>query len=270
MSAVSRARVGALVSKEVADLRAGPGVLVPPLLMLVAAAGTPLAFMTLMSMPASDVLDSMRDAVAGTPLTSPWDDGLSRAGALQLFLLAQFLPILGLVPITGAMTLIATSVVAEKQARTLEPLLATPMTAAELLLAKALTAATVAVGLDAAGYALLLAGTSVIGEPRVAHVLTSPRALALVFALAPAVSFVALALGAIVSTRAKDARAAQQAGAFIVVPFVATFFSGLADWTRTPAAGLLLAAAGLVLLAAGLGLLAVRLFDRERMLTDWT
>ena len=45
-----------------------------------------------------------------------------------------------LTPITGAMALAAHAVVGEKQARTLEPLLATPITTFELLVAKVLGA----------------------------------------------------------------------------------------------------------------------------------
>ena len=39
-------------------------------------------------------------------------------------------------PVTGAMALAAHAIVGEKQARTLEPLLATPLTTLELLMAK--------------------------------------------------------------------------------------------------------------------------------------
>ena len=52
---------------------------------------------------------------------------------VQLFLFQQFLMLFLLTPITGAMALAAHAIVGEKQARTLEPLLATPVTTLELL-----------------------------------------------------------------------------------------------------------------------------------------
>src|SRR5262249_56895130 len=66
--------------------------------------------------------------------------GLSRDAQVQLFLFQQFLMMFLLLPITGAMTLAAHAVVGEKQARTLEPLLATPISTLELLVAKVLGA----------------------------------------------------------------------------------------------------------------------------------
>ena len=59
---------------------------------------------------------------------------------VQLFIFQQFLIVFLLMPITGAMALAAHAIVGEKQARTLEPLLATPITTGELLVAKVLGA----------------------------------------------------------------------------------------------------------------------------------
>jgi hypothetical protein len=107
---------------------------------------------------------------------------------------------------------VTTAIVGEKQARTLEPLLATPLTTAELLVAKTGTAFVLALTLLATGLVLLIAGTALAAAPGVAATLVTGRVIALVGGVAPAASLVALTLGAIVSSRAKDARAAQQAG----------------------------------------------------------
>ena len=56
---------------------------------------------------------------------------------MQALLIGQFLPLLVLVPVIGAMALVTTSIVDELHARSLEPLLATPITTLELLVAKA-------------------------------------------------------------------------------------------------------------------------------------
>ena len=52
---------------------------------------------------------------------------LSDDARVQLFLFQQFLLVFLLMPITGAMSLASHAVIGEKQARTLEPLLATPL-----------------------------------------------------------------------------------------------------------------------------------------------
>ena len=63
-------------------------------------------------------------------------ENLSTNGRVQLFIFQQFLIVFLLMPVTGAMALAAHAIVGEKQARTLEPLLATPLTTLELLMAK--------------------------------------------------------------------------------------------------------------------------------------
>jgi hypothetical protein len=120
------------------------------------------------------------------------------------------------------------------------------------------------------GYALFLALVAATALPGVTATLLAPRALALVGGLAPAASLVALTLGAIVSTRASDARTAQQAGVVVVVPIVAGFVAQLNGQLTLSTGGLVAATLILLALAAGLGAVAVRWFDRERILTRWT
>lgn len=264
-------RVGAIVRKEAAELRAAKGVLLAPLAMLLVSVAIPLVVGTVLPAWTGERLDSAADVVemargAHVPGGARLDD----AAVVQAFLLHQFLPLLALVPIVGGMALVTTSIVGEKQARTLEPLLATPLTSAELLAAKIGTAFAVAVALGALGFAVLAGAAAVAGLPGVAGTLVSPRPLALVALVAPAATLVALTLGAIVSTRAKDARSAQQVGVVVVLPFVLVFLAGLDGAAALSTPALVGAAAALLAAAAALGAVAVALFDRERILTDWT
>ncbi len=195
---------------------------------------------------------------------------LSVEARVQMLIFHQFLPLMALVPVIGAMTLVTTSVIGEKQARTLEPLLATPATTAELLMAKTGTAFAVAMASLLAGYGLFLVLVSATALPGVVASLTGARSLALITLVAPAAALVALTLGAIVSTRAKDARSAQQAGVIVVVPILAAFVAQLNGRLSLDTADLVAAALVLLLIAAALGVVAVRAFDRERILTKWT
>jgi ABC-2 type transport system permease protein len=117
---------------------------------------------------------------------------------------------------------------------------------------------------------LLVGVVAALGLPGVAATLVTARALTFTWAIAPAAALVALAMGAIVSTRAKDARSAQQAGVVVVVPFVVVFVAGLSGQFTLTTSALWAVTAMLLVLALGLSVVAVRLFDRERMLTDWT
>ena len=260
-----RARISALAGKELAELRAAPLVLTGPLLMLLTAVAMP--FVVAVGVPwwsgesladAEDLVAMARNAVA---------PGLSPEAAIQAFLIGQFLPLLVLVPVIGGMTLVTTSIVDELHARSLEPLLATPISTLELLTAKAGSAGVVALALLVAGIALVGAVAASVAAPGVAAALVSAQSAALLVGLAPAAAAAAVTLGVVVSSRARDARTAQQFAALIVLPVVALFISRIGDprgvqvstmlgWT---AAGWMLTA---LFMAAG-----VWVFDRERILT---
>ena len=99
---------------------------------------------------------------------------LSPDGRVQLFLFQQFLLLFLLTPTTGAMALAAHAVVGEKQARTLEPLLATPITTFELLLAKVLGALVPTLVIAMAGLALYVAGIALLALPGVLGAMIEP------------------------------------------------------------------------------------------------
>ncbi|MGE0813677.1 MAG: ABC transporter permease subunit [Vicinamibacterales bacterium] len=271
MTAGAPHRVGAILRKEMAELRAAKGVLLAPLAMLLVSVAIPVFVSTVLPAWTGERLDGDTDVVAlARGAQVPGGARLGDAAVVQAFLLHQFLPLLALVPIVGGMALVTTSIVGEKQARTLEPLLATPITSGELLVAKIGAAFGVALTLGALGFAVLAGAAAVAGLPGVVGTLVSPRPIALVALVAPAATLVALTLGAIVSTRAKDARSAQQIGVVVVLPFVLVFLAGLDGDVALTTPALVGAAAGLLAAAGALGAVAVALFDRERVLTDWT
>ena len=113
----------------------------------------------------------------------------------------------------------------EKQARTLEPLLATPVTTAELLAAKVLGSFLPALLLTLLIFGLLLSGTVTFAQPGVYLALLTPQSLLVVFVAGPLAALAALQMAVCVSSRANDARGAQQIGAIIILvysAFVAT------------------------------------------------
>src|SRR6266850_1073126 len=148
-------------------------------------------------------------------------DELSGDGRIQLFLFEQFLLLFLVIPITGAMALAAHAVVGEKQARTLEPLLATPITTFELLVAKVLGALIPTSAVSLVGLALYVLGIVLLAEPGVASAMASVRTAVLVLVVAPAAALVSLQGAIVISSRVNDARTAQQFGVMIIIPLSA-------------------------------------------------
>jgi len=135
-------RVRALLAKEFADLRHNPGVFLPAL--LTAAISMALPFFVAVAIPAwtgERLSDSSDLQVAlDTYRSQRIMQGLDPEAMVQAWIFQQFLPLLVLAPVAASMSVAAYTVIGEKQARTLEPLLATPITTFELLLAKVLGA----------------------------------------------------------------------------------------------------------------------------------
>ena len=65
---------------------------------------------------------------------------LSSTDCLQVFMVSEFMMLFMLVPVAIPVTIAAYSIVGEKTTRSLEPLLATPVTTVELLIGKCLAA----------------------------------------------------------------------------------------------------------------------------------
>jgi ABC-2 type transport system permease protein len=261
-------RLRALLAKELLEVVRNRAILVPVLV----AAGVFLIipFIIVVLVPSLTGRDLGTDReLARVSLALGFDDGLSTTGRIQLFIFQQFVIVFLLMPVTGAMALAAHAVVGEKQARTLEPLLATPLTTMELLLAKVAGAIIPTLAISAAGlfvYGLLIAASA---EPGVLRAMLNLRMLILVLCLGPACALVALQLAVVVSSRVNDARTAQQFGVFIVIPVTGLVVAQVTGAIWLSATALALIALALFGVWILLAFLSVALFEREAILTRW-
>jgi len=265
---VNADRIRTLLRKEFLDLARNLTALVP--VVIVTVVGLLLPFIVTVVIPAATGRNLGDDAglarisgVANPPAA------LSDDGRVQFFLFQQFLVLFLLTPITGAMVLAAHSVVGEKQARALEPLLATPITTLELLAAKLFGAAIPTFAISFAGLALYVAGIMAFGLPGVALAMINARSLLLVLWLSPAAGLVSLQSAVLISSRVNDPRTAQQWGVLIIAPLSGLFIAQLMGSLWFSARGLALIGLGLLLVWTLLLLFSVALFERETILTRW-
>ena len=177
--------------------------------------------------------------------------------------------LLVLSPVAAAMSLAAQSIVGEKQARTLEPLLATPLTTLELLTAKILGAFVPALALSFACFAAYLAVAALFAAPGVAAALLTPRPLGIVLLMGPMASLMALTLAVCVSSRVNDARSAKQQAVMVVVPITALQIAQIAVGFVVTLPVILLISGGMAAINVVLVRIGVSLFDRETILTRW-
>lgn len=264
-------RTLALLDKELTDLRRNPALFLPAILAGVFSMLLPFFIAVVVPALAGERLSDSSDFDIAIEMyrNRPGLRDLDPEAVIQAWIFQQFLVLLVLTPVAGAMSIAAYSIVGEKQARTLEPLLATPLSTFELLAAKVLGALVPALLLTAATFAVYVGGVIVFAEPGAYRALLLPASLAVTFLLGPLASLAALQLAVCVSSRVNDPRSAQQIGALVVLPVTAAFILQITGMVQLT--GPVMAAAALVLVGVNIGLMLVgiALFERESILTRW-
>jgi ABC-2 type transport system permease protein len=147
--------------------------------------------------------------------------GLDPREAVQGLIAQYFLILFMLIPTVVPLTIAIYSVIGEKAARTLEPLLATPVGVGELLLAKSIASTVPAVLVTWLAYTIYFVSVLGLGSEAAVKAITAPRwMLAMVF-MVPLLTALSVNLGILISTRVNDVRVAQQIGGLVVIPIVA-------------------------------------------------
>jgi ABC-2 type transport system permease protein len=175
-----------------------------------------------------------------------------------------------LVPLIIPVNIASYSIVGEKTTRSLEPLLATPITTAELLIAKNLAAVIPAVAATLVGFLIFATGAGFLsGSSLVTAALLDPMWLLAVLLVGPLLAVLSVNFAIMVSSRVNDPRVAEQLSVVVIVPILGLFFgqvSGLLIFNNTL---VLIMALVLVVLDAIMIQVAIRLFQRETILTRW-
>jgi len=267
----STGRIGAILVKELAELRRNRMALVPVVILGLFSVGLPFLIALVIPVIAGEPLSTDPEFTrvmqrGGVP---PGTAHLSDEGLIQAFVFQQFLMMQLLIPVTGAMAFAGYSLIGEKQGRTLEPLLATPITTAELLIGKGLGALLPSLGIMIAATVVYFGGMAVLALPGVFATVLNTRSLLLVLGVGPMAALVALQIAVLVSSRVNDPRTAQQFGALLILPLTGLFvmqFNGVFALTL-PIVALLFVVLAVVWLV--LVLVGVAAFERETILTRW-
>jgi ABC-2 type transport system permease protein len=207
--------------------------------------------------------------IANLRAARPEWTSLSAKELVNAFGIQQMLVFFLLMPATIPLAIASYSIVGEKQTRSLEAVIAAPISTEELLAGKAIAAIAPAVGTVWLAYAALIGVAGVALGPGLARVVLDPTWFVTVFALGPSIGLISVIAGIAISSRVNDPRAAQQIGTVIVLPIVGFMVIQLQSG-QLLAVRDYLAAAGVVALIGVAGLrIAVKLFGRETILTRW-
>ncbi len=196
--------------------------------------------------------------------------GLGGGSCFQVFMVSQFMMLFMILPLAIPGTIAAYSIVGEKTTRSLEPLLATPITTAELLIGKCLAAVIPAVIATYGAFAIFAVGTWIlVADKMLLAALLDARWLIAIGVVGPLLAVLEVTFALMVSSRVNDPRVAEQISMVIIVPLMAGFFgqmSGLFILDRQ-----LISVVAVVMLALDVLMvyLAIQAFQREAILTRW-
>jgi ABC-2 type transport system permease protein len=181
----------------------------------------------------------------------------------------HFILIFLVLPVIGALGSSTSSIVGEKQSRSMEPVLATPVTTLELLAGKSLACVSLAVSGTWFGFLIYTVLVLWVGGPAILQSALDLTTLMMVFLLTPLIALLGLGAGVVISSRVKDSRSAQQIGGLLVLPIVMLIVGQMAGLFVLGPGAILVAAIVLTFLDLVVMRLGVRVFDREKIISEW-
>ncbi|HEY3452596.1 MAG TPA: ABC transporter permease subunit [Myxococcales bacterium] len=179
-----------------------------------------------------------------------------------------YAPLFLLVPIVVANVVAADSFAGDKERRTLEALLHTPVSNTDLFLAKLLPAWVMALTVNFVSFVVYTAVADASAWP-VAHRLILPTTIwfALAFWAGPAVAALALGSTVLISSRVRGFQEAHQLASMLVLPLTAPIIGQVIGAMRFSTGGVLLVGLFLWVLAGLLLWIGMKTFRRDRFLT---
>ncbi|MEN6556294.1 MAG: ABC transporter permease subunit [Anaerolineaceae bacterium] len=197
-------------------------------------------------------------------------EGLSGGDCLQVYLVSEFLFLFMMMPVIIPINIAAYSIVGEKTTRSLEPLLATPITTVELLAGKCLAAVLPAIGATYFSIGIFNLGLSLLKiSPGVISYVNSPIWLLALLALGPLLSLISTLFALFISSRVTDPRVAEQVSAVLIVPVMGVMLAQMAGVVTLNLTMMLIAIAAVAALAFAMLHLGNAIFERENILTRW-
>jgi ABC-2 type transport system permease protein len=195
--------------------------------------------------------------------------GLEPVTVMQIMLGQEFMFFFLLMPLIVPIYIAAYSIVGEKTARTLEPLLAAPISTEALLAGKSLAAAVPGIVVTWIAFAIYAVVLRFIVDPLVYASLLDAKWILAILVIAPLLSVLAMNVAVIISSRVNDVRAAEQLSGLVVLPIIAVALVQMTGRMVFDLRGFVVGTLVLMLIDAAVLYLGVRLFQRERILTQW-
>jgi ABC-2 type transport system permease protein len=216
------------------------------------------------------VLMNLTSDVGNTVRKSQYLGGNEELNKLKTLMFNVLLILLIMIPVTIPTVTASYSFVGEKVNRSLEPLLATPISDVELLAGKSGSIFAMSMGATWLSFIVAVVLVDVLTEPFLGYYpLPNAYWIVGIVLLAPGMCMMSILANVIVSSRVNDVRVSQQIGGVLILPVLLFFFFSLAGVLSTALLPML--AFSFIILGADVCILLVslRVFNREEILVNW-
>jgi len=195
--------------------------------------------------------------------------GLSEIDCTQVYLLNIYTLMFMMLPVIIPASIAAYSIVGEKTAHSLEPLLATPITTIELVTGKAAAAIIPAIGMTWLAFGVYLIGARLMVTAKIFAYLVAPMWLIAIFIVGPLLTLMAVSAAIIISSRVADPRVAEQLSSIVILPLLLLLIGQSVGFILVDRRVIILLGVVVAVLDAGLLYFSVQVFQRESILTRW-
>ncbi len=161
------------------------------------------------------------------------------------------------------------SLVGEKVQKSLEPMLATPMSDGEILLGKTLSALLIPLGALYAGSVSFMTLLDYFTHGLLGYYYYPNWHIGAILFAAPFAALLSVEVNVIISSRMTDVRSAQQSGALLMLPFLGVFLASELGFFELNDTNLVILAAALAAISVAMFFVAKAAFQREEILTRW-
>ena len=195
--------------------------------------------------------------------------GMNEADCTMVYMLNIFTLLFMILPVMVPVTIAAYSIVGEKSTRSLEPLLATPITTMELILGKGAAAVLPAIAVTWISFGIYLVAARLMTNEVVFAALIDPMWLLAVFLVGPLLAVLAVCAAMMISSRVSDPRTAEQISGAVMLPIILVVMGQSFGLFLLSSELVLVTAVVLIILDIVLFYLTVKMFQRETILTRW-
>lgn len=215
-------------------------------------------------------LYNIGDAGGNTIKGSEYVGGNEELEDLKNIMFNVLLILLIMIPVMIPTVTASYSFVGEKMNKSLEPLLATPITDFELLVGKSGSIFVVSMAATWLSFAISASVVDLLTEPVLGYYpLPNQYWIVGIILLAPGMCLMSILTNVLISSKVNDVRVSQQIGGILVLPILMFFIFSLTGFLSRGLAPILLFSLAIFAVDGGILWLSLKTFRREEILVSW-